>query len=82
MDDDLFAYLSFRYLNHFIEEVVKKRTPATDALMGCCLAELRTRKLRMEFSTYETVKAFFPNQRFQFKLHNRGFVTPEMARPV
>ncbi|SNS40913.1 hypothetical protein SAMN05421770_101852 [Granulicella rosea] len=36
----------------------------------------------MEFSTYETVKAFFPNQRFQFKLHNRGFVTPEMARPV
>jgi hypothetical protein len=54
----------------------------TDVLLGCCLAELRARKLRMEFSTYEVVKTSFPSQKFQFKLTDRGFVTPEMAKPV
>jgi hypothetical protein len=36
----------------------------------------------MDFSTYEVVKASFPNQRFQFKLADRQFVTPEMVKPV
>jgi hypothetical protein len=74
IDDDLFI--------HLIEQFAKKRTSINDAIVGCCLAELRTRRLRMDFSTYEVVKASFPNQRFQFKLADRGFVTFEMARPV
>jgi hypothetical protein len=82
IDDDLFLYLSVRFLNYIIEQLAKKRTPTTDVLMGCCIAELRTRRLRMDFSTYEVAKTFFSNQRFQFKLADRGFVTPEMARPV
>jgi hypothetical protein len=43
---------------------------------------LRARKLRMEFSTYEVVRTSFPNQKFQFKITGRGFVTPEMAKPA
>jgi len=82
VDDDLFGYLSFRFLNYLIEEFARKRTPMTDVLLGCCLAELRARKLRMEFSTYEVIKTSFPNQKFQFEIANRGFVTPEMAKPV
>lgn len=82
VDDDLFTYLSFRFLNYLIEDFARERTSMTDVLLGCCLAELRARKLRMEFSTYEVVKASFPNQKFQFKLTDRGYVTPEMARPV
>jgi hypothetical protein len=82
VDDDLFTYLSFRFLNYLIEDFARKRTSMTDVLLGCCLAELRARKLRMEFSTYEIVKTSFPDQKFQFKLTDRGFVTPEMAKPV
>jgi hypothetical protein len=44
--------------------------------------ELRERKLRLHFSTFEAVKKTFPNLRFQFKISERGFVTPEMAKPV
>jgi hypothetical protein len=82
VEDDLFVYLSFRFLNYLIEDFARERTSMTDVLLGCCLAELRTRKLRMEFSSYEVVKTSFPNQKFQFRLTERGFVTPEMARPV
>ena len=82
VDDDLFTYLSFRFLNYLIEEFARKRTLMTDVLLGYCLAELRARKLRMEFSTYEVVKTSFTNQKFQFKITGRGFVTPEMAKPV
>ena len=65
-----------------IEQFAKKRTSINDAIVGCCFSELRTRRLRMDFSTYEVVKASFPNQRFQFKLADRQFVTPEMVKPV
>ncbi len=82
VDDDLFAYLSVRFLNHLIEQFARSRASLVDALVGSCIAELRARRLRMDFSTYEVVKLSFPNQRFQFKLADRGFVTPEMARPV
>ena len=82
VEDDLFSYLSFRFLNYLIEEFARKRTSMTDVLLGCCLAELRARKLRMEFSTYEVIKTSFPNQKFQFKFADRGFVTPEVAKPV
>ena len=82
VDDDVFTYLSFRCLNYLIEQLAKKRTPTTDALLGCCLAELRARRLRMEFSTYEVIKSAFPSIRFQFKIAGQEFVTPEMARPV
>jgi hypothetical protein len=82
VNDDLFSYLSFRFLNYLIEDFARKRTPATDVLIGCCLAELRGRKLRMEYSTYEVLQTSFPNQKFQFKITDRGFVTPEMAKPV
>ncbi len=82
VEDDLFSYLSFRFLNYLIEEFARKRTPMTDVLLGCCLAELRARKLRMEFSTHEVMKTSFPNQKFQFKIADREFVTPELAKPV
>jgi hypothetical protein len=36
----------------------------------------------MHFSTFETVKQSFSNLRFQFKISERGFVTPEMAKPI
>lgn len=82
LDNDLFTHLSFRFLNYLIESFARERTSMTDVLLGCCLSELRVRKLRMEFSTYEVVKSSFLDQKFQFKLTGRGFVTPEMARPV
>jgi hypothetical protein len=80
--EDLFSYLSSRFLNYLIEYFAKKRTQISDALLGCCIHELRERKLRMHFSTFEVVKQSFPNLRFQFKISERGFVTPEMAKPV
>ena len=82
IDVDLFGYLSARFLNHLIEQFAKRRTANTDALMGYCLAELRQRRLRMDFTTFEAVTAAFPNLRFQFRLGGRDFVTPEMARPA
>jgi hypothetical protein len=82
IDVDLFCHFSVRFLNHLIEQFAKHRTSRTDVLLGYCLAELRQRRLRMDFTTYEVVEAAFSNLRFQFRLADRGFVTPEMARPV
>jgi hypothetical protein len=80
--EDLFSYLSPRFLNYLIEQFAKRRNRISDALLGCCIHELRDRKLRMHFSTFETVKQSFSNLRFQFKISERGFVTPEMAKPI
>jgi hypothetical protein len=82
LQDDLFTYFSQRFLNHLIESLAKKRNATNDALLGSSLAELRARRLRMDFSTFEEVKKSFPSLRFQFRLADRGFVTPEMAKPV
>ena len=82
IEDDLFSYLSPRFLNHLIERFVKKRTGVTDALTGCCMAELRMRRLRLDFTTHEVLIGAIPNIRFQFRISDREFVTPEMVRPV
>ena len=79
---DLFGYLTPRYLNYLVERFARKRSRTLDALTGCCLHELRERKLRLDFLTFEIVKQSFSNMRFQFQISERGFVTPEMARPV
>jgi hypothetical protein len=36
----------------------------------------------MDYTTFEEVKKAFSNLRFQFKLVNGSFVTPEMAQPA
>ena len=82
IDDDLFSYFSQRFLNHLVEQFLKKRTAVSEALTGCCLAEMRSRRLRLDFTTYEVVRGALPNIRFQFKIADREFVTPEMVRPV
>jgi hypothetical protein len=79
---DLFRLLSNRFLNHLIEKFCKNRTSATDVLIGYCLSEMRRRRLRMDHSTYEAIRFAIPNPRFQFKLADGSFVTPEMAKPV
>jgi hypothetical protein len=79
---NFFALLSGRFLNHLIERYCKSRTNATDVLLGYCLSELRNRRLRMDYTTFEEVKKAFSNLRFQFKLVNGSFVTPEMAQPA
>ena len=61
---------------------MKKRTALTEALVGCCLAELRSRRLRLDFTTFEVLKEVMPDIRFQFRIADREFVTPEMVRPV
>ncbi len=79
---DLFSYLSHRFLNSLIEQFAKTRTTLTDVLLGYCLAELRQRRLRMDYVTFQSVQAAFKNLRFQFRLQGREFVTPEMAQPA
>lgn len=80
--DDLFSYLSPRFLNHLVEQFMKKRTATSEALTGCCLAELRSRRLRLDFTTFEVLKVAIPDIRFQFRIADREFVTPEMVRPI
>jgi len=79
---DLFVYLSSRFLNKLIEYFAQRRGGETDVLLGYCVSELRQRRLRMDFSTYEIVKMKFPNLRFQFRLKGRDSATLEMARPI
>jgi hypothetical protein len=68
LQDDLFVYFSQRFLNYLIESLAKKRRAISDALVGSCLAELRARRLRMDFSTFEEVKKSFPDLRFNSDL--------------
>ena len=82
VEEDLFSYLSPRFLNHLIETNVGKRTPITDTIVGYCLSELRVRKLRTDFTTYDRLKSSLPNEKYRFRLGDREIVTPEMARPV
>ena len=82
VQEDLFAYLSPRFLNYLIEAFAAKRTPVTDTMVGYCISELRVRRLRMDFTTYDRLKAGLPNERYRFRLGEREVVTPEMARPV
>lgn len=56
LEDDLFVYFSQRFLNHLIESLAKKRSAVKDAVRGSCLSELRARRLRMDFVTFEEVK--------------------------
>ncbi len=79
---DLFRLVSSRFLNYLIEKFCEHRTDTTDILIGYCLSELRKRRLRMDFSTFDAVKSSFSNLRFQFRLVGGSFVTPEMAKPV
>lgn len=82
VEGDLFKFLGNRFLNYLIEEFCKQRSDLTDLLTGYCLAELRRRHLRVDYSTFAAMKAAFPNLRFQFRLADGTFVTPEMAQPV
>ena len=82
IEDDLFSYFSPRFLNHLVERFMEKRTAASEALTGCCLAELRSRRLRLDFTTFEVLKNAIPNIRFQFRVTDREFVTPEMVRAI
>ncbi len=74
--------LSDRFLNDLIERFCKDRNNEHDILLGYCLAELRHRHLRMDHTTFSVVLSAFPDLKFQFKLPNGVFVTPEMARPI
>ena len=82
IDINLFELLSYRFLNHLIEDFCKQRSDRLDILVGYCLAELRRRLLRVEHSTFAMVKSAYPDLRFQFRLNGGIFVTPEMAQPV
>jgi hypothetical protein len=79
---NLFEFLSNRYLNYLIEWFCQHRTDTFDILLGYCLAELRHRRLRVDHTTFVAVVLAFPNIKFQFKLADGSFVTPEMARPI
>jgi hypothetical protein len=79
---NLFEFLSNRFLNELIEQFCKHRTDEGDVLMGYCIAELRRRRLRMDYSTFAIVASVFPNLNFQFKLAGGMWVTPNMACPV
>jgi hypothetical protein len=79
---NLFEFLTNRFLNDLIERLSKDRTNERDILLGYCLAELRRRHLRMDHTTFSAVASAFPDLKFQFKLANGIFVTPEMARPI
>jgi hypothetical protein len=82
IQEDLFSYLSPRFLNYLIETNAGRRTPVTDTIVGYCLSELRVRKLRTDFTTYDRLKSSFPNEKYRYRLSDREIVTPEMARPV
>jgi hypothetical protein len=79
---NLFEFLSNRFLNDLIERFCKERTTTCDILLGYCFAELRRRLVRMDHTTFLIVGLAFPDLKFQFKLSDGSFVTPEMARPI
>jgi hypothetical protein len=79
---NLFGLLSHRFLSELIEQFARERNSRNDVLLGYCLAELRRRRLRMDYTTFAIVESAFPNIGFQFKLADGSFVTPEMARPI
>jgi hypothetical protein len=77
---DTFRLMSKSFLCFLVQKLCKSRSDEKDVLVGYCLAALRSRRLRLDYETYEIFRPVYPNLRFQFRVGGE-FVTPEMVKP-
>lgn len=81
LDNDLLRLTTNRFLNFVVEVCCAELSPNSLIVMGYCLAELKRRKLKLDFVSYDAAIAALKIPDFHFLLHDREPISLEALRP-